>query len=100
MNPIKNVFTASEGSEKRSSSERKCWLCEEETNGSVGSTKKRQSWKSGDETPVETAILNVLNPSQMKDTLFLALEDCSASYNVTRRKTETLKLIVLTLSQN
>ena len=47
MNPIKNVFTACEGTL---------------VNGSVGWTKKRQSWKSGDETPVETAILNVLNP--------------------------------------
>ena len=36
-------------------------------------------WKSGDETPIETAILNVLNPFQMKDTLFLASGDCSAS---------------------
>ena len=79
MNPIKNVFTACEGSEKRYSSKRKCWLDEKETNESVGWTKKRQSWKSGDETPVETAILNVLNPSQMKDTLFLASGDCSAS---------------------
>ena len=55
MNPIKNVFTACEGSETRYSSERKCWLDEEETNGSVGWTKRRQSWKSGDKTPVETA---------------------------------------------
>ena len=46
-----------------------------QVNASVGWTKKRQSWKSGDETPVETAILNVLNPSQMKDTLFLASGD-------------------------
>ena len=50
-----------------------------QVNGSVGWTKKRQTWKSGDETPVETAILNVLNPSQMEDTLFLASGDCSAS---------------------
>ena len=50
-----------------------------QVNGSVVWTKKRQSWKSGEETPVETAILNVLNPSQMKDTLFLASGDCSAS---------------------
>ena len=50
-----------------------------QVNGSVGWTKKRQSGKSGDETPVETAILNVLDPSQKKDTLFLASGDCSAS---------------------
>ena len=50
-----------------------------QVNGSVGWTKKRQTWKSGDETPVETAILNVLNSSQMEDTLFLASGDCSAS---------------------
>ena len=43
MNPIKNVFTTCEGSEKRYSSERKCWLDEKETNGSVGWTKKRQT---------------------------------------------------------
>ena len=79
MNPIKNVFTACEGSDKQYSSEQKCWLDEKETNGSGGWTKKRQSWKPGDETPVETAILNVLNPSQMKDTLFLASGDCNAS---------------------
>ena len=54
------------------------WTKKRQT-GSVGWTKKRQSWKSGDKTPVETAILNVLNPSQMKDTLFLASGDCSAS---------------------
>ena len=53
-----------------------------QVNGSVGWTKKRKCWldenetKSGDETTVETAILNVLNPSQMKDTLFLASGDC------------------------
>ena len=47
-------------------------------NGSVGWTKTRQRWKSGDDTPVETAILNVLNRFQMKDTLFLASGDCSA----------------------
>ena len=78
MNPIKNVFTACEGNKKRYSSERKCGLDKKETNGSVGWMKKRQSWKSG-ETPVETAILNVLNPSQMKDTLYLSSGDCSAS---------------------
>ena len=50
-----------------------------QVNRSVGWTKKKQSWKSGDETPVETAIFNVLNPFQMKDTLFLVSGDCSAS---------------------
>ena len=75
MNPIKNVFTACEGTL---------------VNGSVGWTKKRQSWKSGDETPVETAILNVLNP-------VLSFGDCSTSL-LTQRKTETLKLIMSTLS--
>ena len=51
------------------SSEWKCWLDKKET--------KLEVW--GRETPVETAILNVLNPFQMKDTLFLASGDCSAS---------------------
>ena len=69
---------------------------EKETNGSVGWTKKRQSWKSGDETPVETAILNVLNP--VPNERHIVLREIEALAN--SRKTETLKLKGLTLSQN
>ena len=47
MKPLKNMFPASEGSEK--------WYS---VNGSVGQTKTRQSWMSGDKTPVKSAILN------------------------------------------
>ena len=75
MSPIKNVFTACEGSEKRYSSERS-WLDEKET--------KLEVW--GRETPVEIAILNVLNSFQMKDTLFLASGDRSASYLKEKQK--------------
>ena len=45
MNPIKNVFTGCEGAKS-----------DTQVNGSVGRMKTRQSWKSGDETPVETAM--------------------------------------------
>ena len=38
----------------------KCVVAKSDTrvNGSIGRMKTRQSWKSGYETPVETAILN------------------------------------------